>query len=158
MFCHHANPAIIHSNQAEPCLAKVTSWITFGSYFLRRQLQPSQFTNAPIFLLALQIHRIWLAPSLTIWTQWEFGMPTITTTTCWSRALYPLDYEDLTISNNEYPIYWIFSSLRINRVWLAPSLTIWTEWSRALYPLGYGNLTISNNEYPIYRIFSSQAF
>jgi hypothetical protein len=33
---------------------------------LGKQLQATQFTNTPIFLLPLQIYRVWLAPSLTI--------------------------------------------------------------------------------------------
>ena len=51
------------------------SWHTFNHTLLERNLQASQFTNTPIFLLPLKIYRVWLAPSLAIWTELEFGRP-----------------------------------------------------------------------------------
>ena len=83
-----SNSSKYTSNQAEPIQhvqvgQTWTSWPTFDSTLLEQHLQASQFTNTPIFLLPLQIYRVWLAPSLTIWTEWESGLP------CGSNLRHP---------------------------------------------------------------------
>ena len=53
----------------------------------------------PIFLLPLQKYKVWLAPSLTIWTEWEFRRDMgfePTTPECWVRAFFPQYHSDFS--------------------------------------------------------------
>ena len=64
IFCHHANPSNIHSSRVR--LAQMGQLCILFSTFSESTLQASQFTNTHIFLLPVQIYRVWLAPSLTL--------------------------------------------------------------------------------------------
>jgi hypothetical protein len=98
IFCHHPVPATISSLQIDP-ISRWPYWLPGQTLVLPlgKQLQATQFTNTPIFLFPIQIYRVWLAPSLTIWTEMEFGEGSgfePATTECWNRALYPLHHGD----------------------------------------------------------------
>ena len=108
IFCHHPIPALcIPIKQTQyPAWPNWPAGATSDLLFWKANASISvhQRTYTPI---AYSLYRVWLAPSLTIWTEMEFGEGSgfePATTECWSRALYPLHHGDFGTFIIQLPI------------------------------------------------------